>query len=175
MTTTVDEVFLAPGDFHFATSPTRIRTILGSCVGITLWHPTRKIGAMGHFMLPSRAQRCGVLNGKYGDEAIELFIEQARAHRTSPEDYQLKLFGGGEMFPHHSRGVSFNNVARMNIRAALELADSHDLDLIAQDMGSTGYRNVIFDLCNGHVWVRHKPIRTSTEHGDEKNKRTASR
>lgn len=175
MTTTVDEVFLAPGDFHFATSPTRIRTILGSCVGITLWHPTRKIGAMGHFMLPSRAQRCGVLNGKYGDEAIELFIEQARAHRTSPEDYQLKLFGGGEMFPHHSRGVSFNNVALMNIRAALALADSHDLDLIAQDMGSTGYRNVIFDLCNGHVWVRHKPIRTIAEHGDEKNKRTASR
>ncbi|MET0125394.1 MAG: chemoreceptor glutamine deamidase CheD [Pseudomonas caspiana] len=175
MNTTVDEVFLAPGDFHFATSPTRIRTILGSCVGITLWHPTRKIGAMCHFMLPSRTHRCGVLNGKYADEAIELFIEQAKAHRTAPEDYQLKLFGGGEMFPDHKRGVHYSDVARMNISAALELADSHNLDLIAQDMGSTGYRNVIFELSNGHVWVRHKPIRTSTEHGDEKNKRTASR
>jgi len=170
-----DEIFLAPGDFCFATSPTRIRTILGSCVGITLWHPARKIGAMCHFMLPSRTHRCGVLNGKYGDEAIEMFIEQARAHRTAPEDYELKLFGGGEMFPDHKRSVHFSDVARMNICAALELADSHDLDLIAQDMGSTGYRNVIFDLCNGHVWVRHQPIRTSSEHGDEKNKRTASR
>ncbi|MGV6394246.1 chemoreceptor glutamine deamidase CheD [Pseudomonas caspiana] len=175
MNTHIDEVFLAPGDFCFATSPTRIRTILGSCVGITLWHPSRKIGAMCHFMLPSRTHRCGALNGKYGDEAIEMFIEQARAHRTAPEDYELKLFGGGEMFPDHKRSVHFSDVARMNIRAALELADDHDLDLIAQDMGSTGYRNVIFDLCNGHVWVRHQPIRTTTEHGDEKNKRIASR
>jgi chemotaxis protein CheD len=175
MKTIVNEVFLSPGDFHFATSPTRLRTILGSCVAVTLWHPARQIGAMCHFMLPSRVRKSAELNGKYGDEAIEMFIEHARAHRTAPEDYQLKLFGGGEMFPHHKRDVHFSDVARMNIRAALELADSYDLDLIAQDMGSTGYRNIIFDLCNGHVWVRHKPIRTTTEDGDEKNKRSAGR
>jgi chemotaxis protein CheD len=175
MKTIVNEVFLSPGDFHFATSPTRLRTILGSCVAVTLWHPARQIGAMCHFMLPSRVRKSAELNGKYGDEAIEMFIEHARAHRTAPEDYQLKLFGGGEMFPHHKRDVHFSDVARMNIRAALELADSYDLDVIAQDMGSTGYRNIIFDLCNGHVWVRHKPIRTTTEDGDEKNKRSTGR
>lgn len=171
----VEEVFLAPGDFRFATSPTRLRTILGSCVGVTLWHPTRKIGAMCHFMLPSRRRLSGELNGKYGDEALEMFIQQARAHHTEPEEYQLKLFGGGEMFPHHKRDVHFSDVARMNIHAALELADSYDLDVIAQDLGSTGHRNVIFDLRNGHVWVRHQPIRTGTDDGDEKNKRAAGR
>ncbi|OPG75215.1 chemotaxis protein CheD, partial [Pseudomonas ogarae] len=28
----VAEVYLAPGEFRFATCPTRLRTILGSCV-----------------------------------------------------------------------------------------------------------------------------------------------
>ncbi|MCG6574411.1 chemoreceptor glutamine deamidase CheD [Pseudomonas sp. AF32] len=154
------EVYLAPGDFRFATCPTRLRTILGSCVAITLWHPERKIGAMCHFMLPSRLRCSTALNGMYADEAIELFVREARAHRTDPEDYQLKLFGGGEMFPELQREVPFGDVARLNINAALEMAALYRLDLIAQDLGSTGYRSIIFDLCNGDVWVRHQPIRT---------------
>ena len=154
------EVYLAPGEFRFATSPTRLRTILGSCVAVTLWHPERKIGGMSHYMLPSRARCSTALNGMYADEAIELFVRQAKAHRTEPEDYQLKLFGGGEMFPELQRQVPFGDVARMNVNAALEMAALYRLDLIAQDMGSTGYRSIIFDLCSGDVWVRHQPIRT---------------
>ena len=79
------EVYLAPGEFRFATSPTRLRTILGSCVAVTLWHPERKIGGMCHYMLPSRARCSTALNGMYADEAIELFVRQAKAHRTEPE------------------------------------------------------------------------------------------
>lgn len=156
----VPEVYLAPGEFRFATSPTRLRTILGSCVAVTLWHPERKIGGMCHYMLPSRARCSTALNGMYADEAIELFVRQAKAHCTEPEDYQLKLFGGGEMFPELQRQVPFGDVARMNVNAALEMAALYRLDLIAQDMGSTGYRSIIFDLCSGDVWVRHQPIRT---------------
>ena len=50
----VIEIFLQPGDFYFGDKDTRIRTILGSCVSITLWHPTRLIGGMCHFLLPFR-------------------------------------------------------------------------------------------------------------------------
>ncbi|WP_431145664.1 chemoreceptor glutamine deamidase CheD [Pseudomonas alvandae] len=156
----VAEVYLGPGEFRFATCPTRLRTILGSCVAITLWHPKRKIGGMCHFMLPSRVRCSTALNGLYADEAIELFVRKARAHRTEPEEYQLKLFGGGEMFPELQRHVAFSDVARLNVNAALEMAALYRLDLIAQDMGSTGYRSIVFDLCNGDVWVRHQPIRT---------------
>ena len=42
----VIEIFLQPGDFYFGGADTRIRTILGSCVSITMWHPTRLIGGM---------------------------------------------------------------------------------------------------------------------------------
>lgn len=154
----VPEVYLAPGEFRFATCPTRLRTVLGSCVAITLWHPQRKIGGMCHFMLPGRTRCTTALNGKYADEAIELFARKARSYHTEPEEYQLKLFGGGEMFPHLQRHVPFGDVARMNVNAALEMAALYRLDLIAQDMGSTGYRSIVFDLCNGDVWVRHQPI-----------------
>ena len=168
-----EHYFLAPGEFHFATRPVQLRTLLGSCVALSLWHPVRKIGAMCHFMLPGRERKSAILSGKYADEAIELFFRQAVAHDTVAEDYQLKLFGGGEMFPGLRQGVHFNDVARMNVSAALRLADHYHLDLIAHDMGSTGHRNIIFDIGTGHVWVSHKPIRTSTNNAYEKNKCTA--
>ena len=48
------EIFLQPGEFYFGEGKTRIRTLLGSCVAITLWHPRLHIGGMSHYMLPSR-------------------------------------------------------------------------------------------------------------------------
>jgi len=40
----VKTVVLAAGDFHFGGGRTRISTLLGSCVSLTLWHPRRRIG-----------------------------------------------------------------------------------------------------------------------------------
>ncbi|KPA91748.1 chemoreceptor glutamine deamidase CheD [Pseudomonas sp. RHF3.3-3] len=156
----VSEVILAPGQVSFASRATRLRTLLGSCVAFTFWHPQRLIGGMCHFMLPARLRRGQCLDGRYADEAVELLLRHARAHGTTPQDYQVKLFGGGEMFPEQRRAVSTQDVARLNIRAALDLAEQHRLHLAAQDMGSTGYRTIVFDLWNGNVWVRHQPMGT---------------
>ena len=40
------EIFLHPGEFYFGDRHTRIRTLLGSCVSIILWHPRLLIGGM---------------------------------------------------------------------------------------------------------------------------------
>ncbi len=40
-------VTLKAGEFHFGGGPTRISTLLGSCVSITLWHPRKRIGGSG--------------------------------------------------------------------------------------------------------------------------------
>lgn len=169
------EVFLAPGEFRFETGSTRLRTILGSCVAITWWHPLRKIGGMCHFMLPSRLRKSTELDGKYADEAFELFVRKAKTYQTQPGDYQMKLFGGGEMFPERRRDSSYSDIAGMNVIAARQLAANYHLDLVAHDMGSTGHRNIIFDLWSGHVWVRHKPMKIIAEGADEKNKGSGRR
>ncbi|WP_416638624.1 hypothetical protein [Pseudomonas sp. OHS18] len=35
----ITEVYLQPGGYHFGGPYTRVRTLLGSCVSIVLWHP----------------------------------------------------------------------------------------------------------------------------------------
>ncbi|PYY83112.1 chemotaxis protein CheD [Pseudomonas sp. TKO26] len=156
----VADLILTPGQVSFATRPTRLRTLLGSCVAVTFWHPQRQIGGMCHFMLPGRLRSHQSLDGRYADEALELLLHHAHINGTQAEDYQVKLFGGGRMFPQLKPLLPSRDVASLNIQAALTLVERHHLHLAAQDMGSTGYRTIMFDLWNGNVWVRHQPMGT---------------
>ncbi len=154
----VIEIFLQPGEFYFGGQDTRIRTLLGSCVAITMWHPRLLIGGMCHFMLPSRIVRpADELDGRYADEAMALFHREIRRLGMRPEEFQVKLFGGGNMFnmPTHCSEIDSNNVACRNIMAARDLLKNHGHKVVAEHVGMQGYRNVMLDIWSGKVWMRH--------------------
>lgn len=156
----VMDVFLQPGEFYFGDAGTRVRTLLGSCVAITMWHPKLHIGGMCHFMLPSRCGKLAdELDGRYAEEAIQLFQQEIRAAGTRPADYQVKMFGGGNMFKVPSKCMGphteCNNVACRNVQAARRLLEHHGHRIVAEHVGEHGHRNVIFDIWSGDVWLKH--------------------
>ncbi len=168
----VIEIFLQPGEFYFGDRDTRIRTLLGSCVSITMWHPRLLIGGMCHFLLPSRgARKSGALDGRYADEALEMFIRETRVAGTRPQEYEVKLFGGGNMFPGngHGREIKLSlsadtdndncrSVPCKNVQAARMLVEQHGFSIAAQHLGGAGHRQILFDIWSGYVWVKHNPI-----------------
>ncbi len=159
-----EEIFLQPGEHHFGDRNTRIRTILGTCVSLTFWHPILLLGGMCHFMLPSRGEERRRIDpplpdGRYADEAIDILLKKIASIGTSHREYQVKLFGGGNMFP--SRNGS--HVGMKNVEAARKLVLDHGLNCVAEHLGDCGYRNVIFDISNGNVWVKHAAILTGSE------------
>lgn len=153
---TVD-VFLQPGEVYFGGRDTRIRTLLGSCVAVVMWHPGMRAGGMCHYMLPGapKAKR-DALDGRYADEALELMLREIRNAYTSPADYLVKLFGGGHMFSAH-QSVRESHVGAKNVEMARILMKRHGFSISAEQLGGVGHRNVMFDIGNGHVWVRHQP------------------
>jgi len=160
------EIFLQPGDFYFGDVNTRIRTILGSCVSITMWHPTRMIGGMCHFLLPTRPKSSGAaLNGHYADEAMKMFLQEIKTAKTHPSEYRVKVFGGGNMFNHLKKEKSANpgdkqfdmDVPGRNVQVARSLITSSGFRIEAEDMGGNGHRQLIFDIWSGDVWVRKPP------------------
>lgn len=154
----ITDVFLQPGEFHFGARDVRIRTLLGSCVSITLWHPVRHIGGMCHYMLPKRVGvPTGPLSGRYAEEAMELFMRELQARGTHPAEYQVKLFGGGHMFAHLADRQD-DAVAARNIEAGRRLLEQRGFRVQAEDVGGAGHRQVIFELWNGHVWVKRTPL-----------------
>ncbi|NWA27486.1 chemotaxis protein CheD [Pseudomonas gingeri] len=165
----VEEIYLAPGSLCFRSHPTRIHTLLGSCVSMVLWHPVRKLGGISHCLLPGRRQRGEALDGSYIDEAFEWLMQHIQGYRSEAREYQLKLFGGGEMFPEQSREGAVGDIAGLNCAAVRRIAEGLQLSPSAMDLGGTGHRSLIFDTWSGAVWVRHLSLPT-VESRHEKNK-----
>ena len=159
------EVFLQPGEFYFGEEKTRIRTLLGSCVAITLWHPRLRIGGMCHYMLWNRLRprTDETLDGRYAEEVMEMFMRELRRSHTRPAEYQVKIFGGGRMFDHRpmdKKGkkpestASRISICERNAQVGRELVARYGFTSAAEDLGGDGHRNVVLDLWNGDVWVK---------------------
>jgi chemotaxis protein CheD len=149
------EIFLKPGEMHWGDTDTRVRTILGSCVALCLWHPNLKIGGMCHYLLPSRRVRNSdePLDGRYGDEAMEMLMKELEKTHTKPKDYQVKMFGGSNMFSEILKDVNIN-VGEKNIQKADELVKKYGFNVASKDMGGTEHRSILFDIWNGDVWLK---------------------
>ncbi|OBS09871.1 chemotaxis protein CheD [Acidihalobacter prosperus] len=158
-------MYLTPGGFYFGKAGTRIKTILGSCVAVTLWHPELRCGGMGHFMLPCRGQRrapqaAGEWDGKYADEMMHLFMARIRSSRTHPRDYEVKLFGGGNMFPALKSRPAREGVSARNVEAARVLMAAYGFKVAAEHLGGDGHRSLVLDLDDGLVYLWYKSMKS---------------
>lgn len=152
----VMDVFLQPGDFYFGDSETRIRTLLGSCVAITIWHPRLHIGGMCHYMLPRRPRHKAndVLDGRYAEDVMQLFMHELKRSKTKPFEYKAKLFGGGNMFSNTKKPSGHINISSQNIDFGRILMTQYGFKVHAESLGGEGQRNIIFDVSTGDVWVK---------------------
>ena len=145
---------LQPGEYAVGEAPLRMRTLLGSCVSITLWHPVRRIGAMSHFLLAARSpSHQGVPDARYGEEALALMLRQLHKRSIVPAECEAKIFGGGNMFPEQTAAV-VPNIGRRNGEAARDLLLAHGIRVHSESLFGNGHRQMIFDLATGDVWVR---------------------
>lgn len=152
--THVNEVFLAPGDYWFGGQGTRVRTLLGSCVAITLWHPKKLLGGMCHYMLPERLNKCSIRpDGKYADEVFSLLLQEIAKAETRLQEYEIKMFGGGDMFPSTASRQEIS-IGSKNVEAGQQLLMQHGISCKVTDVEGVGHRTVMFDIWSGHVWVR---------------------
>jgi len=156
--------FLNPGEFFFCESNCQIHTLLGSCISITLWHPTLQIGGMCHFVLPGRRALNSVihngskeLDGRYSDGAMALFERAATKRRTNLNEYEAKIFGGSNMLT-SSTLKEDELIGTKNTEAALKHLTERNISLLVAHVGETGHRRIAFDVETGDVWVKHEPL-----------------
>jgi chemotaxis protein CheD len=98
------EVYLLPGELHVTREPAIIRTILGSCVGVTLWSERLGVGALCHSLLPrhpeNRSADCPTSLThcrRYLDFSIRDMARQFDELGAVRSEVQVKLFGGADV------------------------------------------------------------------------------
>ncbi|HVW69356.1 MAG TPA: chemotaxis protein CheD [Steroidobacteraceae bacterium] len=159
-----ESLFLLPGEVWFGSGAGVLQTILGSCVAITAWHPAARLGGMCHFLLPSRpgGAHPANLDGRYGDEAVQLLTRRALAAGCDIRECDIQLYGGGWMFsavPDSSRASnSALEIPWRNVQQARLAACALGVEVRAEHTGGSGHRQIRMSLLDGSVRVLHTPL-----------------
>lgn len=153
-----EDVFLSPGDVYFGTRKTRISTVLGSCVSLTVWHPLLHMGGMCHFMLPERmgGSSSARQDGRYASEAVALLFADMRKVNRDPGEFHVRLFGGANMFPDIYYDAESESIGARNVRAGRHLIAHYGMRSVSEDVAGSAHRHIVFDVWSGEVSLCHK-------------------
>ena len=142
-------------DYKVGRSPsTLISYGLGSCIGVSLYDPLRKIGGLLHIMLPDSTQARSSDNpAKFADTGIPLMINDVVALGASKARLVAKIAGGAQMFS-FSNASDAMRVGTRNAETCKQILRKNGIKLIAEDTGGTYGRTVSIDLSTGSYRVK---------------------
>ncbi len=143
------EGFLPPAAVHCTAVPSRVTTILGSCVAVCLWDRVRRMGGINHYVLPHRRDDSPSL--RFGDVAIARLLEEMRQLGCNPGSLRAKVFGGAAVLPYASGG---DPVGDQNVRVALDRLHAHGIPVIARQTGGRSGLLIRMFTESGEVLVR---------------------
>jgi chemotaxis protein CheD len=118
---------------------------LGSCIGLTLYDDSLKIGAMVHIMLPDSAGRKD-RPGKYADTAIPLLLKELSDKGSKTKSLIAKMAGGACMFEYFGTNLNIGERNAERVRAILK---ENNIPLRKEDIGGKVGRSVTFLPANG--------------------------
>ena len=152
------EVNVQPGESHLVLEPSILRTVLGSCVGITFWIPRVGMGALCHPMLPKLPQKnassTSISAGRrYVDYAIRDLAQHFDSCHVRRGEIEVKLFGGGDVLMVANES-SRPTVGQMNCAAALRVLSEEGLTVSAQSLGGTCGLHIQFNTGTGEVLLQ---------------------
>lgn len=155
----MSEIFLLPGEFYFGKDYKTVKTLLGSCVAITMWNERLKVGGMCHFKLPERLNKdSGKLDGNYGDEALLLFMDGLKNFNLKPAEMTVGVFGAGNMFANIVKEDG-NSIGMQNVKLAHRSLLKHGFKISHESFGGEVSRKIAFDIESGAVKVVSLDVR----------------
>ena len=125
---------------------------LGSCIGLCFQDPGLRLGALLHIMLPVNMEAGRKNPMKYADTGIRETLRQMTAHGALKTRITVKIAGGAKMF--EVSGGSLGNIGQRNIESVHTILRQEGIRLIAEDVGGTVARTLLFDVASGQGCIR---------------------
>jgi chemotaxis protein CheD len=145
------------GQIAVGREPEHFKSVLGSCIGLVLYHPRLKMAAMAHIVLPDSAERNGT-PGKFADTAIPHMLQLLKEQGSPLHGLTAKFTGGANMFG----GTGPMKIGDANAEAVSRALKIAGVRVAGQDVGGAKGRRVVFDCstCEMTIAVAGQPERT---------------
>jgi chemotaxis protein CheD len=137
------------GEIRATNGEGTLRTLLGSCLGVSLWDRISRVGALAHIVLPkSNGSRTQL--GKFADTAIPEMVRMiAEITKREAPRLQAKIAGGANMFA--TTGVA--TVGEQNILAVETILADMKIPIMGRHLGGEQGRRMLLDVSTGVVTV----------------------
>ncbi|MBU4260914.1 MAG: chemotaxis protein CheD [Proteobacteria bacterium] len=157
--------YLKPGELFLGEEAAVVKTLLGSCVAVTMFSPRYHVGSVCHGVLPSCRNEHPCVGDcrdgpRYVDCAIRRMLEWFLTQGIARDEIVVKVFGGSDMYS-TPEGNERKGVGKQNIDMALKTLEQEGLRLAASDVGGLRGRKVIFRIYSGEVFLKRL---SSSEH-----------
>jgi len=152
---TKNKVIIGMSDANVSNDPQDILETLslGSCIGVCLYDPTKIIGGMLHYQLPSstmnpaRAKQSPLM---FGDTGMKLLIDKMLTMGANEKQLQVKIAGGAAM----DTGPNGFDIGKRNYLAIKKVLWQHKMFIKAEDIGGSSPRNMYLDIADGSVKIK---------------------
>ena len=149
-------------DLNTCESPDAITTLgLGSCIGVVLYDPKKKICGMVHVMLPdSTAIRNNDNEAKFADTGIKALIEILEKKGLSRSAMIAKIAGGAQMFAFNTNNDMLK-VGLRNAEAVRKVLASYRIRIVSEDCGENYGRTIEFYPETSELYIKAigKPLK----------------
>ena len=151
----VELIKVGMADLNVCLPPKGITTLgLGSCVGIVLYDPYKKISGMVHVMLPDSTKIKNNENkAKFADTGIDELIKRLIKLGANRNSLVAKIAGGAQMFAFKSNNDMLR-IGDRNVEATKEKLKAEGIRILAEDTGLNYGRTIEFYPETGELLVK---------------------
>ncbi len=162
-------IFLKPGEWLFGRDLGLVKTILGSCVAVTMFCKSTGRAAICHAILPECLEKEGCssrckAHSKYAKCIIPRMAEMFLKQGIKANSIEVKLFGGSHPLRTNAWKLASLDIGKRNVEQARKSIEEKRLMLKNADVGGMKGRALLFDTSTGEITLRRLGAKRTVGH-----------
>ncbi len=126
---------------------------LGSCIGIVLWDPVVKVGAILHYMLPDSSidtKKAAIKPYMFADKAIPQTFKEIYAYGAKKSRMKVYVVGGSQVLD----SSDMFNIGKRNQMIVRKMFWKNKVAVVRENVGGTVNRTIRLQVGTGRVFLK---------------------
>ncbi len=126
---------------------------LGSCIGVALWDPMVKVGAMLHYMLPDSSidpEKAVQRPFMFADTAVPRMFKEIYKLGAQKERMKVYVVGGAQIMD----DSGLFNIGKRNQMIIHKMFWKNNVTVTKEDVGGAVNRTITLNVGSGHVKLK---------------------
>ncbi len=149
------KIIVGISDMRIGTKPddVLITYSLGSCIGVVLWDPTVKVGALLHYMLPDSnidAEKAVQKPFMFADKGVPMMFKEIYKHGAKKSNMRVYVVGGSQVMD----DSGMFNIGKRNQMIIRKMFLKNNVMVAKEDVGGNVNRTISLEVGTGLIKMK---------------------